>query len=178
MLKKLKKSDSEGFTIIEVVIVLAIAGLILLIIFLAVPALQRNSRNTNRKNDVAALLAGVTEYSSNNNGALPLNTLGNTNTNGTVTYARPLAGGADAQVRVGYYNGGMGAVQSDTFIAANATTVAAGVFIDAAHDYVEIIPRADCGAGNAAVAGSARSVVAIYETETGVNTYSQQCRSS
>ena len=40
MLNKLKKSDKDGFTIIEVMIVLAIAGLILLIVFLAVPALQ------------------------------------------------------------------------------------------------------------------------------------------
>jgi prepilin-type N-terminal cleavage/methylation domain-containing protein len=40
MLKKLKKSDS-GFTIIEVMIVLAIAGLILLIVFLAVPAMVK-----------------------------------------------------------------------------------------------------------------------------------------
>jgi prepilin-type N-terminal cleavage/methylation domain-containing protein len=35
-----------GFTIIEVMIVLAIAGLILLIVFLAVPALEREARNT------------------------------------------------------------------------------------------------------------------------------------
>ena len=48
MLSKLKKSN-QGFTIIEVMIVLAIAGLILLIVFLAVPALQRNGRNTTKK---------------------------------------------------------------------------------------------------------------------------------
>jgi prepilin-type N-terminal cleavage/methylation domain-containing protein len=68
----LKKSDSEkGFTIIEVMIVLAIAGLILLIVFLAVPALQRNSRNTQRKNDVANVAGAVNEYVSNNSGKLP-----------------------------------------------------------------------------------------------------------
>lgn len=61
----------EGFTIIEVLIVLAIAGLILLIVFLAVPALQRNSRNTQRRNDVATYLGAVQEYLSNNNGAIP-----------------------------------------------------------------------------------------------------------
>ena len=42
------KKRAEGFTIIEVLIVLAIAGLILLVVFLAVPALQRNARNTQR----------------------------------------------------------------------------------------------------------------------------------
>ena len=45
MLNRTKKHRS-GFTIIEIMIVLAIAGLIMLIVFLAVPALQRASRNT------------------------------------------------------------------------------------------------------------------------------------
>lgn len=70
MLKQLKNKE-KGFTIIEVMIVLAIAGLILLIVFLAVPALQRNSRNTALKNDAAALAAGFSEYSSNNDGGQP-----------------------------------------------------------------------------------------------------------
>ena len=68
--KSLKKSD-EGFTIIEVMIVLAIAGLILLIVLLAVPALQRNQRNTQRKNDSAHLASLISEYQSNNNGSNP-----------------------------------------------------------------------------------------------------------
>jgi prepilin-type N-terminal cleavage/methylation domain-containing protein len=69
MYKQLKKE--QGFTIIEVMIVLAIAGLILLIVFLAVPALQRNARNTSLKNDASAVAAAVTEYESNNSGAVP-----------------------------------------------------------------------------------------------------------
>ena len=64
-------SQSKGFTIIEVLIVLAIAGLIILIVFLAVPALQRNSRNTQRKNDVASLTGAVQESTNNNGGTLP-----------------------------------------------------------------------------------------------------------
>ena len=75
MLTKLKKLKAErsdqGFTIIEVMIVLAIAGLILLIVFLAVPALQRNARNTTLKSDASAVAAGITEYVSNNSGAMP-----------------------------------------------------------------------------------------------------------
>jgi len=65
------KNSRSGFTIIEVLIVLAIAGLIMLIVFLAVPALQRNSRNTQRKNDVATYLSAVNEYITNNNGKMP-----------------------------------------------------------------------------------------------------------
>ncbi len=46
----LKFIDSnEGFTIVEVLIVLAIAGIILLILFLAVPTLQRASRNNTHR---------------------------------------------------------------------------------------------------------------------------------
>jgi len=71
MLRKLQNKREEGFTIIEVLIVLAIGGLIMLIVFLAVPALQRNARNTQRKNDVSNLLGAVAEYTSNNGGKLP-----------------------------------------------------------------------------------------------------------
>lgn len=66
MLKKLTK-ENKGFTIIEVLIVLAIAGLIMLIVFLAVPALQRNSRNNARNNDASRISAAVTECVANRN---------------------------------------------------------------------------------------------------------------
>lgn len=65
------KNRTKGFTIIEVLIVLAIGGLILLIVFLAVPALQRNSRNNSRRNDVAHLAGLVNEYAANHGGLLP-----------------------------------------------------------------------------------------------------------
>lgn len=64
----LQKKKQEGFTIIEVLIVLAIAGLIMLIVFLAVPALQRNARNTARNNDANLLTSAVNECLSNRNG--------------------------------------------------------------------------------------------------------------
>ncbi|HEY1835619.1 MAG TPA: prepilin-type N-terminal cleavage/methylation domain-containing protein [Candidatus Saccharimonadales bacterium] len=70
MLHKLNKRE-KGFTIIEVLIVLAIAALILLIVFLAVPALQRSARNTTIKNDASTLAGGFSEYESNNGGAAP-----------------------------------------------------------------------------------------------------------
>jgi prepilin-type N-terminal cleavage/methylation domain-containing protein len=69
-MKKLQKQQS-GFTIIEVLIVLAIAGLIMLIVFLAVPALQRNSRNTQARSNASNVLGGVGEYVAANNGQLP-----------------------------------------------------------------------------------------------------------
>ena len=52
-------------------IVLAIAGLIMAIIFLAVPALQRNTHNNSRRSDAAHLAGLVNEYAANKAGALP-----------------------------------------------------------------------------------------------------------
>jgi prepilin-type N-terminal cleavage/methylation domain-containing protein len=70
--KKLSNGGAvRGFTIIEVLIVLAIAGLILLVVFLAVPALQRNSRNTQYRNEASRILAGAQEFVNNNNSTLP-----------------------------------------------------------------------------------------------------------
>lgn len=70
MHKNIKKRQS-GFTIIEVLIVLAIAGLIMLIIFLAVPALQRNNRNTQRNADVSRMAGLINDYVSGHGGTLP-----------------------------------------------------------------------------------------------------------
>ncbi len=81
LIRRLKARSSratgiKGFTIIEVLIVLAIAGLILVIVFLAVPALQRNSRNTQYRSEASRLLAVAQEYINNNGGNVP--TSGNT----------------------------------------------------------------------------------------------------
>ena len=57
--------NKKGFTIIEVVLVLAIAGLIFLMVFIALPALQRSQRNTRRRQDMARILSAFTDYQSN-----------------------------------------------------------------------------------------------------------------
>lgn len=69
MLNKIKK-DNKGFTIIEVLIVLAIAGLIMLTVFLAVPALQRSSRNTQREADATKVSAAMAACLANRNGTV------------------------------------------------------------------------------------------------------------
>lgn len=63
-----KRLNNSGFTVIETLIVLAIAGLILLIVLLAIPALQRTSRNNQRKQDVQVVLEAVSHYALNNSG--------------------------------------------------------------------------------------------------------------
>lgn len=70
-MKKLKSDNRRGFTIIEVMIVLAIAGLILAIVFVAVPQLQRSSRDNQRQNIAARVKAELESYASNNQGNYP-----------------------------------------------------------------------------------------------------------
>ncbi len=98
MLQKIKnRQKDQGFTIIETMIVLAIAGLIMLIVFLAVPALQRNARNTQRKNDAAQIAAAISNFISNNGGTLP------------------------SEVGAGQVAGG-GAIESNVLVVGNTTT--------------------------------------------------------
>ncbi|MFZ1812598.1 MAG: type II secretion system protein [Candidatus Saccharimonadales bacterium] len=61
----------HGFTIIEVVLVLAIAGLIFLMVFIALPALQKGQRDTQRRNDVSRFRAQVNQFQANSKGAVP-----------------------------------------------------------------------------------------------------------
>ena len=65
------KIGKRGFTIIEVVLVLAIAGLIFLMVFIALPALQRNQRDTQRKNDMGRVSTALVNYTNTNRGSLP-----------------------------------------------------------------------------------------------------------
>lgn len=144
MLQKIQKRKESGFTIIEVLIVLAIAGLILLVVFLAVPALQRNSRNTQRKNDVSALLGAANEYVNNNAGTLPA----------TVADVKDLA-------KLGYYTG-------STAVSLSATAAQSAL----SADNVRIVLGAKCStnasgvATGATEAGSSRQYSAQYMIET------------
>ena len=64
-------NKKHGFTIIEISLVLAIAGLILVMAFVALPALQRQARDAKRKEDTAAFLQALKSYQQNNRGNLP-----------------------------------------------------------------------------------------------------------
>lgn len=75
----MNSQNKQGFTIIEVVLVLAIAGLIFLMVFIALPALQRGQRDTARKNDISTVTSALNTYRANNKGSL--NGLTSTNLN-------------------------------------------------------------------------------------------------
>ena len=70
-MKKGETRFSRGFTIVEVALVLAVAGLIFVMVFLAVPALRASERDTERREDIAFLLDSIKKYQTNNRGALP-----------------------------------------------------------------------------------------------------------
>lgn len=60
------RQNKNGFTIIEVVLVLAIAGLIFLMVFLALPALQRSQRDSQRKRHADAIIGALNNLAANN----------------------------------------------------------------------------------------------------------------
>ncbi|HMR85878.1 MAG TPA: type II secretion system protein [Candidatus Nanoperiomorbaceae bacterium] len=64
--RRVNGRNESGFTIIEVVLVLAIAGLIFLTVFLALPALQKSQRDNARRQDVGRVVAGVQQYLTDN----------------------------------------------------------------------------------------------------------------
>lgn len=70
-MKNANINTKKGFTIIEVVLVLAIAGLIFLMVFVALPSLQSSQRDTTRKNNYSLIGTAVENYKSAHGGKLP-----------------------------------------------------------------------------------------------------------
>jgi len=169
MLSKLKKSDNKGFTIIEVMIVLAIAGLILLIVFLAVPALQRSSRNTQRKNDAAAISGAVANYISNNGGSLPSVTNPDANANTIdICAAAACPGAANKETaKLGYY--------ANTTVAVSFHAYAANLTVPDAST-VYIVAQHGCNSSNTGLDATVnpRTAAILYALENG-STTTQQC---
>lgn len=66
------ENERSGFSVIEVALVLAIAGLIFLMVFIALPSLRRSQRDTSRREDVMKLVSEIKNYQTNNGrGRLP-----------------------------------------------------------------------------------------------------------
>lgn len=63
--------QQKGFTIIEVVLVLAIAGLIFLMVFVALPSLQKGQRDAQRKTDLSRVQVQMQDYLNSTKGAAP-----------------------------------------------------------------------------------------------------------
>lgn len=151
------KQRKEGFTIIEVMIVLAIVGLIMLIVFLAVPALQRNSRNTQRRNDISNYLAAVSEWSNNNNGKVPAAATDFTGANGINSLAK------------------MSVIAAPTVAAVTGAQTGA-----VALDTMQVVTGAKCDTttvGNT-IAGPTRAVAVRFAVESSSGSAIPQCQES
>jgi len=103
MLSKLSKKGQKGFTIIEVMIVLAIAGLILVVVLLAIPQLQRNQRNTSRRSVATRIVTEINNFAGNNNGKYPV---ADTTTGGSSDIGTPFS-------NVGFFNRYLGCTSAD-----------------------------------------------------------------
>lgn len=159
MLTKLKTKDAKGFTIIEVMIVLAIAALILLIVLLAVPALKRNSANTTIKNDVGTVAGGISTYESDNNGSTP-DTFSGTGTiaiknNGLGTTENVSVNGSTTVYAVGGANTFSTADKVGADVSSDATALTSTVYVD---------PGYGCVASGTAVSAHTKTTraVALY----------------
>jgi len=93
-MKTAHSSKRKGFTIVEVALVLAIAGLIFLMVFIALPALQRTQRDAARREDISTLLSAIKKYQTNNRGALPTGT-GTTSWDSSWNTTKPTTGWAN-----------------------------------------------------------------------------------
>lgn len=104
----MKRGDKKGFTIIEVSLVLAIAGLIFLMIFIALPALRRTQRDSARRDDMMVFLKELKSFQTNNRGALPT---------GTGAYTWPIADNVKETTWAGFFRDYMG----DSFVDPDGT---------------------------------------------------------
>jgi type II secretory pathway pseudopilin PulG len=144
-----------GFTVVEVMIVLSIAGMILLVVFLAVPSLQRSSRNTQRKADAANVLSLVTEFASNHSGALP----GELCISGkVVTAASSTDGSCSGDPITTNISGPTSAVQLLSYTS----------LIFPALDTVKIVTNATCSGNSLQSGNSTRQFVAYFGLEPAV----------
>ena len=161
------KNKSKGFTIIEVMIVLAIAGLIMLIVFLAVPALQRQARNTQRKNDAGNVASAISTWISNNNGALP----GQTGVNGA-TCDSDLKSAING-VNLGYYkSGNVSCVTSMPSVCQTSGVCTTGYL---STENMFLLEGYICQGNTPQTTGATtRSYVLLYAVETGASP-SEQC---
>jgi prepilin-type N-terminal cleavage/methylation domain-containing protein len=147
-MKQLNKDNESGFTIIEVVLVLAIAGLIFLIVFLALPQLQRSRRDTQRKNDAGRMLAALENAAGNSNGNYPTsNTL--------------LTAWETAYLTTGEYNDPDGPAYNPTWATPTAAT------INGATAGTVWIGNSTCGATGVPAAGGTRDISVTMKLEDG-----------
>lgn len=171
---KIKKN--RGFTIVETLIVLAIAALILIIVLIAVPDLQRSARNSNMKTDADNVASAIQTYEGNNQGTIPNHVTQSTTNPGTWTVCEvstPGGGGSCNGVSATFH------VQpADTVSVATSGTVSAYTATTQSHIY--LYSGYDCPAsglgntGNVTLTQNSRAVAIIYPVDSG-SAWASEC---
>ena len=141
-MSKLSLKNHEGFTIIEVVIVLAIAALIIVIVLLAVAGLQRSQRTKAMQDAAGRLLSQVVNYESDNGGQFTIDGSAGHTLDGTAYITNAKIPTTIPTASVTYGNS----------VAAAATTMRYG--------------GGPCNTNTTASAGSATSFAVSYWSET------------
>lgn len=160
----------KGFTIIEVVLVLAIAALIILMVFIAWPALQRGQRDQARRQDVGLVGTAIGTYKANHRGEIPKNraelatAMGTQETNFYGNSDIAIATIAGTNLTVG------GTVAGAT---PPTGTVVAGTSA-ASTNVLLYVPTATCDGTAAKAGGGSRQAVLLYQVE-GNGTPEAQC---
>ncbi len=177
MSKQENKLNYEGFTIIEVLIVLAIAALILLVVFLAVPNLQRSQRNNGRKSEAQRFSANITDFVSNNQGALPQTAADITsiqNNFGTFSYLfKAVASGPGVTLQTS----GTCAMSSGNITLCTGISFP-NALANISSDALLVADGAKCGSSSIAMtltAGSVTNIAVVYTTESVGGVYNQVC---
>ncbi len=169
MLRKIRKL-SQGFTIIEVLIVLAIAGLIMVVVFLAVPALQRNQRNQAQRTEANNLLAAYQEISNNKGGAILA--VSDSSTAGS--------NAADVLAAAGTQN--ITAVSITAYVAGSITSISSGVptatQISPSKAIIRLGSKCTAADSGVALAGQPRQVAVYSYAEKGDGSAGLYCANS
>lgn len=153
-----QQTKKRGFTIIEVVLVLAIAGLIFIMVFTALPALQRSQRDTARKNDVSKVASAISSYQSNNRGQSPA---------ADSAFGKYLDSTTSPQITL---ESGM------TVSKVTVTSFPSNPITAATQDNIVFVIGAKCRSENTVDKGTARQAAVIVQLEEGGGVY--YCQSS
>lgn len=157
----------EGFTIIEVVLVLAIAGLIFLMVFIALPALQRSQRNTQRKDDLSRINTQINNYITNNKSNIPANlTVAAT---GQQTFVQKYLAGTDASTAGAEYSD----PQAGPYKFVDGSDGTKQPTLDASSDNATIVytPKYICGTDGDLVGGSSKQYALQMKLEGQASNY-------
>lgn len=163
VLKQTKANKSQnGFTIIEVVLVLAIAGLIFLMVFIALPALQRNQRDTQRKNDMGRLTTAIVNYTNSNRGKIPAD-----DPSFKAFVTQYLVAGSDTFIDPAGATTAQGSAQTTYALTVNTDTTLSSTFTSA-QNIIYYTPNYVCGDASSDIkAGGTRKVAFRMVLESG-----------